>query len=123
MRLLYRLFINRFILSLLVLALFALDYFFIQVIPMRIISFTEPNVTASEYYEVELGEAKIYVLIHYDGDKIHLVPTTITPDNSLTQKNVIIPYYYYALALVIVNIIPWKIFFPSKKKKKKDKEI
>ncbi|VEU82487.1 hypothetical protein [Acholeplasma hippikon] len=121
MKFLLRLVFNRLILSLLIILFFALDYNFVKLNPVQYYAFEKPVVAATEYYEIELGEAKFYVHIAYDNERIHLVPTNEVPSSSLTLNKPIISWYYYGLALALANIIPFGFFFKSNKKKDKKK--
>ena len=122
MNFLLKLILNRFILSILIIFLFALDFKFLTISPLRYYSLNQPEVAATEYYEVELGAAKIYVYISYDGSNIHLVPTDNLPVGTTIENPTMVAWYYYGLALALTNIIPWKWFTKSDKSKDKKKK-
>ena len=65
MNFILRLILNRFVLSILIIFFFLIDFKFVKLNPLQYYSLNQPQVDASEYYEVELGSAKIYVYIHY----------------------------------------------------------
>ena len=121
MNFLLKMILNRFILSVLIIFFFLIDFKFLTLNPLRTYSLHKPLNEANEYYEVELGSALVYVYIHYDGSHIHLVPKDDTPLPSLTQNQPLIAWYYYFGSLALVNIIPFKWFLTSKKSKKKQK--
>lgn len=121
MKLLKLLFLNRFILSILVIALFAFDYSLVKLNPFSYYSLSQPTVPPSEYYEVEFGSPTIYVKIYYEGNRIHLVPTDDISGFNLIKVEPILSWYYYGLILVIVNIFPFGLFNKSKKKESKKK--
>ncbi len=119
MRLLKKLLLNRFIFSIIILIVFAFDYKMYTIEPLRFYSFEKPQtLIANEYYEVEFGAPSIYVQVFYEGNKIHLVPTSIPPILSELYKP-LIAWYYYLGALVIVNIFPFSIFHGKKRNRKK----
>lgn len=122
MKFLIRLIFNRLILSLLVLFFFAIDYNFLTLNPLQYYTIEKPVVAATEYYEVEIGEALIYIEISYDNNRIHLVPTTEVPSSSLVKNKTIVSWYYYLGAMAVVNIFPFGLFFKSKKKNVKKKK-
>lgn len=117
MKLLLRLIFNKFILTLLILFLFAIDYRFLIIDPVQYYTFEKPVVAATEYYEVELGEAVIYINISYDNNRIHLVPTNDIPSTSLNKRETFVSWYYYLGGIALVQIIPFSIFFKTNKKK------
>lgn len=123
MKLLLKLILNRFILSILLIFFFAIDFKFIRLNPMETYSFSRPPITsqANGYYIVELGEPEIYIEVFYQDGKIHLVPTSNTPSASTPLIQPLVDWYYYALALALVNIIPFRWFTKTKKVKKRKK--
>ena len=122
MKFLLKLILNRFVLSLLIIFLFLMDFKFLQLNPFAYYSFNQPTVAASEYYEVELGSATVYVYISYDGQNIHLVPSSDLPDLTLTENPTLVAWYYYFGAYFLANVIPWGFFFPKDKSKDKKKK-
>lgn len=109
-------------LSVIIIFLFALDFKFLTLNPVRTYSLNQPEVTASEYYEVELGAAKIYVFIFYDGTNIHLVPTDAIPDIAMIENPTVVAWYYYFGGIALANIIPFHWFFKKENPKPKKKK-
>ncbi len=121
LKFLLRLICNRFMLSVIIIFLFALDFKFLTLNPLRTYSLNQPTVTATEYYEVELGAAKIFVFISYDGSNIHLVPTDTIP-LAMIENPTIVAWYYYFGAVALANIIPFHWFFKKEKRKPQTKK-
>lgn len=120
MKLLLKLILNRFILSILILLFFTLDYKMMRINPFEMYTVARPpeSVAADAYYIIEFGETDIFVEVTYLDGKIHLVPKSELVDNSTTQNQPIVSWYYYVLALALANIIPFGLFTKTKKVKK-----
>jgi len=123
MNFLLKLILNRMILSILIIFLFALDYNFITFNPNQVYSLNRPPVEAqaTEYYEIQFGEPILYIEITYFNNSIHLVPTTDSSVTSLVLNQPLVPWYYYALSLALANIIPFRWFFKKDNHKQNKK--
>ena len=123
MKLLLKLILNRFILSILLLFFFSLDYKMVRLNPFEYYSVTRPPISAvaDGYYIIEFGETDIYIEVTYLDGLIHLVPKSNVPDPSLVQIQPLVAWYYYGLLLALANIIPFSWFMKSSKPKKRKK--
>lgn len=123
MKLLLKLILNRFILSLIILFFFSLDYKMVRLNPFEYYSVTRPPISAvaDGYYIIEFGETDIYIEVTYLDGHIHLVPKSDVPPASLVQIQPLLPWYYYGLLLALANIIPFGWFMKSSKPKKRKK--
>ncbi|WP_264229283.1 hypothetical protein [Acholeplasma laidlawii] len=124
MKLLLKLILNRFMLSILIIFFFALDYKFVRLNPVELYTVKRPPETtlADSYYVIEFGETDIFIEITYLDGKIHLVPKSEL-SNPLTEENKpLIAWYYYVLGLALANTIPFGWFTKSKKVSKKHKK-
>jgi len=123
MKLLLKLILNRFILSILIMLFFAMDYKMIALNPFQTYSVKRPpeTVIANNYYVIEFGETDIYVEVTYLDNHIHLVPKSSLPSAAVELKQPVLAWYYYGLALALANIIPFGWFTKTKKQKKRKK--
>lgn len=124
MKTLLKLILNRFILSILIILFFSLDYKMIRVSPFEMYTVSRPPVSSvvDEYYIIEFGETDIFVEVTYLDGKIHLVPKSELSNSLTLHKQPIIPWFYYVLGLALANIIPFGWFTKSKKPIKKHKK-
>ncbi|WP_162146811.1 hypothetical protein [Acholeplasma granularum] len=126
MKFILKLILNRFILSILIFFVFALDFNMLKLMPTQMYSYNRPPASAisSAYYEIELGAPKIYIEITYDENNIYLVPKSELSSHLTTDDldQPLIAWYYYAFTLALVNIIPFNWFTRTKKSNKKQRK-
>ncbi len=130
MRLLLRLILNRYVLSLLILLVLLFDFKVISLYQSEfsIITFDEPPIVEPyAYYELPLEMIGIqWIEVRIDQGFIYHIPVEVTLVEEALISNPVISPLYYLIALLVAWFFPFKWFInlgkPNKKKQLKQEK-